>query len=191
MSIDPATVAFDVDSVIADTMRLFLDIARDNYRINSIRYEDLTSYELTTCLDLDARLISAIIDRIQSGEYAATLKPIADAPEVLARVGRRHRPLLFVTARPYPGPINDWLHDTLSMALSDMEIIATGSYEGKIAVLLERGVDCFVEDRLETCYSLKTAGITPILFKQPWNRRPHPFLEVETWRELETLLVFK
>ena len=191
MSIDPATVAFDVDSVIADTMRLFLDIARDHYRINSIRYEDLTSYELTTCLDLDVQVISAIIDRIQNGQYSATLKPIAGAPEVLARVGRNHRPLLFVTARPYPGPINDWLHDTLSMALSDMEIIATGSYEGKIAVLLERGVDCFVEDRLETCYSLKTAGITPILFKQPWNRRPHPFLEVETWRELETLLVFK
>ena len=188
MKIDPATVAFDVDSVIADTMGLFLDIAREHFGINSIRYEDFTSYELTTCLDLDPQIVSAIIDRIQTGQYAATLKPIADAPDVLSKVGRNHRPLRFVTARPYPGPINDWLHETLAMGPSDTEIIATGSYDGKVAVLLERDVEFFVEDRLETCYSLQAAGITPILFKQPWNRKPHSFIEVETWHELECLM---
>jgi len=48
----------------------------------------------------------------------------------------------------------------------------------------------FVEDRLETCFPLSDAGITPVLFKQPWNRKEHPFIEVGTWRELESLIDF-
>ena len=76
------------------------------------------------------------------------------------------------------------------MAPSDMEIIATGSYDGKVAVLLERGIEYFVEDRLETCYPIQDAGITPVLFKQPWNRRQHPFIEVSGWDEIEDLIDF-
>ena len=41
--IDPTSVAFDIDGVIADTMALFLDIARKEYRVNGICYEDMTS----------------------------------------------------------------------------------------------------------------------------------------------------
>ncbi|MFC1881398.1 hypothetical protein ACFL2S_07880 [Thermodesulfobacteriota bacterium] len=38
--INPVSVAFDIDGVIADTMTLFLDIARDVFHINGIHYED-------------------------------------------------------------------------------------------------------------------------------------------------------
>lgn len=38
--INPVSVAFDIDGVIADAMTLFLDIARDIFHINGIRYED-------------------------------------------------------------------------------------------------------------------------------------------------------
>ncbi len=186
--INPAAVAFDIDSVIADTMQLFLDIARDHYRINKIRYEDFTAYDLNECLDLDEAVITAIVERIQDGRYTASLKPIIGAPEVLAKLGRYHSPVRFVTARPHPGPIHEWLRRTLPLDPLDFEIVATGSYEGKIIVLQEKAVDYFVEDRLETCYSVQAAGITPILFKQPWNRKPHSFIEVETWHELECLM---
>ena len=37
---------------------------------------------------------------------------------------------------------------------------------------------------------LKDAGITPILFKQPWNRESHPFIEVNDWQEMEALIQF-
>jgi 5'(3')-deoxyribonucleotidase len=60
-----------------------------------------------------------------------------------------------------------------------------------VDVLSKRNVSYFVEDRLETCFSLYEAGVTPILFKQPWNRRKHPFMEVSDWRELESLIGFK
>jgi 5'(3')-deoxyribonucleotidase len=37
---------------------------------------------------------------------------------------------------------------------------------------------------------LRDAGIEPVLFKQPWNREPHPFVEVGNWDELEALIDF-
>jgi uncharacterized HAD superfamily protein len=46
MMIDPTSVAFDIDGVVADTMTLFLDIARQEYNLNSIQYSDITSYKL-------------------------------------------------------------------------------------------------------------------------------------------------
>jgi len=35
---------------------------------------------------------------------------------------------------------------------------------------------------------LSQAGITPIVFAQPWNRYPHPFREVSSWDELAMLM---
>ena len=35
---------------------------------------------------------------------------------------------------------------------------------------------------------LAQEGIIPIVFAQPWNRQPHPLLEVSRWPELASLL---
>jgi hypothetical protein len=52
MMIDPASVAFDFDGVVADTMSLFLNIASVEYNINGIGYDDITSYNLEECLSI-------------------------------------------------------------------------------------------------------------------------------------------
>ena len=188
--IDPASVAFDIDGVLADTMTLFFDIAREEYDITGIKPEDITCYMVEECLDIDKEIIEAIIARIVDGRHSAPLNPIDGAPEVLNRLVRRQGPLLFVTARPYLGTIYDWVLDILQLEPDSIEIITTGSFERKSDVLLSRNISYFVEDRLETCFFLKEAGITPVLFKQPWNREKHPFIEVGTWKELESLIEF-
>jgi len=190
MKIDPESVAFDIDGVLADTMTLFLEIARYEYNIDWIRYEDISCYILEDCLKLDAGLIKEVITRIMDGDYTVPLKPIAGAPDVLTRLARDSNPLLFVTARPYLGPIYDWVKSVLQLDSASIEIIATGSFIAKIAVLLDREISYFVEDRLETCFSLQESGIVPVLFKQPWNRERHPFMEVSSWQELESLIDF-
>jgi uncharacterized HAD superfamily protein len=189
--IDPATVAFDIDGVIADTMSLFLEIARDAFNINGIRYEDISSYSLADCTQLYTEVIDAVVERILDGNYSTPLMPIDGASEVLTRIGRCHSPLLFVTARPYLGPIWDWVLDLLPLEAHSIDIVAAGSFENKAEVLLDRNISCFVEDRLETCFRIQEAGVLPILFKQPWNREPHPFVEVGSWRELEFLIDFE
>ncbi len=188
MMIDPASVAFDIDGVVADTMTLFLDIARQEYNLNSITYADITCYTLADCLDIDPKTIDAVVTRILDGNYRALLSPITGAPDVLFQLGRRFGPIMFVTARPYSGPLDDWIIETLRLDPALTEIIATGSHEAKAGILQQRQIRYFVDDRLETCYLLQEAGIQPILFKQPWNREPHTFVEVGSWHEIKKLL---
>ncbi len=190
LMINPSSIAFDVDGVFADTMTLFLDIAQKEYGISWIKPEDITCYIIEDCINLDKNIIENILNRILDGNYDATLKPIDGASKVLTRLGRSQRRLLFVTARPYLGPIYDWMLSILPLKPDSIEIVTTGTFEGKPDVLLRNNITYFVEDRLETCFKLKEAGITPVLFKQPWNRESHPFVEVETWNDLEKLIEF-
>jgi 5'(3')-deoxyribonucleotidase len=188
--IDPTSLAFDIDGVFADTMTLFLDIAREEFKIHDVNYEDITCYILEECIDMDPDLIETILIRIMNGTHRPPLKPIAGATRVLTRLGRIHHPILFVTARPYGEPIYNWIQSMLPLEGDSVEVVATGSFDAKIDVLSSRDISYFVEDRLETCYPLFEAGVTPILFKQPWNRKRHPFMEVGTWKELESLIEF-
>jgi uncharacterized HAD superfamily protein len=186
--IDPTRVAFDIDGVIADTMTLFLEIARDEFDIDGIRYEDITCYNLADCLKIDLGVIDSVVARILNGDYRSALNPIAGAPEVLARIADNHAPIVFVTARPYVGPIGDWLVDAMALNPAAYDVVATGTHEAKAEILLQRNIAYFVEDRLDTCYALRDAGIVPVVFKQPWNRKPHPFVEVSNWSELKALI---
>ena len=67
--INPASLAFDIDGVCADTMSLFLDIARDEYHINHIRYQDITSYRLEDCLNIDSATIDDIVINYQQQPF--------------------------------------------------------------------------------------------------------------------------
>lgn len=186
--IDARHIAFDIDSVIADTMHLFLDIGRELYGIRHIRYKDITEYHLDACLDVPSEIIGEIVQRLIEGDYPCRLRAIDGAARVLDRL-TPFGPLRLVTARPKLGPIQTWMEELLPRQ-DRIEITATGGFEAKIDVLLEANVTHFVEDRLETCVLLEEHGITPVLFVQPWNRQTHTFIEVHTWDELEALIDF-
>ena len=188
--IDPAALAFDIDGVIADTMHLFLDILKDHYDVHTVRYNDITSYRLDECLDLDEAVLEGAINRILEGRYRAALAPMPGAAEVLRRIAASTGRILMVTARPSAEPIQPWMNALLDGQHHRARIVATGSFEDKIDVLLENGIGWFVEDRLETCHLLDAAGITPVVFRQPWNREPHDYLTVGTWQELESRIDF-
>jgi 5'(3')-deoxyribonucleotidase len=190
VKIDPTSVAFDIDGVVADTMSLFIDIARDEFNLKNILYEQITSYSLEECLDINKEIMASIVKKLLDGNYSATLQPIKGAPKVLSRLCRKYGSVLFVTARPYPGPIKKWILENLSLGQPLIEIVTTGSFDAKAEILKDRNISYFVEDRLETCFTLKEAGITPILFKQPWNRQNNRFVEVGSWNELESLIAF-
>lgn len=187
MKIDPEKIAFDIDGVFADTMTLFLEIARRDFGINHIRYEDITEYYLEDCLDIDPDVVGAIINRIIEDNSGIELMPMEGAVDTLLRIGSV-APLLFVTARPRLEPVERWVRETLSLEdPSRIEVIATGSFEGKVEVLRTRDVAYFVEDRLETCFHLQENNITPILFVHPWNQKPHQFHSVRNWAEVGEL----
>ena len=188
--IDPAKIAFDVDGVVADTMSLFLALLQDQYNITGIRLEDITDYHLSSCLDIDHDILESAINALVEGRYEQPLHPIPHAPQVLKRLAGVCKPVRFITARPVIGPMQQWFKDTIGLGPDTANLTAVGAFEAKTDVLLSNGISWFVEDRLETCHLLHEAGILPILFRQPWNRKPHPFQEVDGWAELENLIDF-
>ncbi|MBW1896124.1 MAG: haloacid dehalogenase [Deltaproteobacteria bacterium] len=189
--VTPDNIAFDIDGVLANTMGLFLEIARKDFGINHIRYENITEYFLEDCLDMEPDIIRLIINRILEGDVSYKLKPLEGAVDVLSEIGQIH-PLLFVTARPQLEVIQEWVRRILPLIPSKIEVIATGTFEGKGEVLDARGIGYFVEDFLDICYMISERDIKPILFSQPWNRSPnHPFKEVGSWAEIRALIDFQ
>lgn len=185
--IDPRKIGFDIDGVVANTMQLFLDILFSDYGINHVTLDQITRYDLKACLDVDPQIITAINQSINEGSYAGRLEPMQGSTGVLKRLSA-YGPIRLVTARPYPGPIEPWMAEEFSLNGNPVKITATGGFDNKADVLKAEQIDFFVEDRLETCFLLQDRDITPILFAQPWNRRPHPFREVADWEQLESLI---
>jgi len=182
-----ASVAFDIDGVVANTMGLFIDIAREKHHV-SIQYEQITQYDLTQCLDIEFEVVWDIFQQIMNGNHRQPLEPIDRAPEVLQNLAKNAQKLLFVTARPDAIELIPWFLETLQLPESKFKIVATGDFQQKIAVLKEHQVQYLVEDRMETCRLLNEHGLTPIVFRQPWNRESHPFIEVCSWDEIYKLI---
>ena len=183
----PNELAFDVDGVFADTFRIFVETAREQYGIQ-IEYEDITEYNFREVIDIDEKTSGEIIQRILDNPLAMGIRPVFGSVDVLIRLSHIS-PLLFVTARPERDSISEWIHQFLRVAdLSAIHIEATSTHKEKLPVLLKHGIRYFIEDRLETCYLLEKTSITPIVFEQPWNRKPHPFQTVKSWHEIEALI---
>jgi uncharacterized HAD superfamily protein len=190
-SIEPSRLAFDIDGVVADTMAVFVDLARDRYGLTHLTKEHLTSYNLYRCLDVDRETLDELICLTLDDEHTELIPPEPGAPKVLTELAE-YGPLRFITARVWPESISRWLHRTLSDVPGDrIQVIATGDPEAKLKVLRELGVQYFVEDRIETCEQLALDGVTPFLFDQPWNRVPSPisFARVQNWTQLRQLIL--
>jgi 5'(3')-deoxyribonucleotidase len=185
--IDPRRIGFDIDGVVANTMQLFLDILLGVYGINHVTLDHITRYDLQACLDVDPQIITAINQSINDGTHTGRLEPMDGAAGVLKRLSA-YGPIRLVTARPYSGPIEPWVAEEFSLNRYPMKVTATGGFDSKADVLKAEKIKYFVEDRLETCFLLQNHDITPILFAQPWNRKPHPFREVADWKQLESLI---
>jgi uncharacterized HAD superfamily protein len=182
-------LAFDIDGVVADIMTPFLALVRERYnRGHHLRYDHITTFMLSECLDLPIHIINEIIRELIDRPHELPVEPFPHAVPVLTRLAQE-TPLLFVTARDRRQPIERWLHRHLApVPPAAIRVLATGDPDAKVHCLQDRQIEYFVEDRLETCRQLADHGITPIVFAQPWNRLPHPFLEVADWSALASLL---
>jgi len=182
-----ASIAFDIDGVVANTMGLFINIAREKYNL-SIQYEQIKQYDLTQCLEIEFNIVWDIFQQIMDGNHSQSLEPMDQALEVLQKLCQNQK-LLFVTARPDSRALVSWFLNTLQLSESQFNIIATGDFQQKITVLKDHGIQYFVEDRMETCHLLDKHGLTPIVFSQPWNQgESHAYIEVHNWDELYKLM---
>jgi len=184
----PSEIGFDIDGVVADTMKAFIRVAKEEFGINYISKEQITSYWIEECLPIPLDIIETIINRLLADPFGIELEPLPGAREVLVRLAAHGR-LTFVTARPAKEPIEAWLFSLLSdVPRGDIRVIATGQHSAKARVLEELKLKYFIEDHLETCQDLHKRGIRTIVFDQPWNRGHTPFLRIRSWKALSDII---
>lgn len=185
--INPALIGFDIDGVVADTGGAFIRIAGEEYGINSITLDDITSFEVIDCLDVDQGIIEAIFTRLLDDPLSAGLQPMEDAISVLHRFADE-APLTFVTARPHKKPIARWLKNFLQPATFEkIRLVAMGVHDNKTSYIKDLGLKYFVDDRLQTCRMLANEGITPLVYNQPWNKNGHDLPTVNDWQAIRNL----
>ncbi|OPX41731.1 MAG: hypothetical protein B1H13_00610 [Desulfobacteraceae bacterium 4484_190.3] len=156
-------VAFDIDGVLADTFRVFVETARNQYHVQ-VAYEDITEYDFRKVIDIDMEIARDIIQRILDQPIQMGIMPMEGAVEVLNLLAGEG-PILLVTARPGRPAIYEWVVEHLKGIDHDLICVeATGTHEEKIPILVRQGIKYFVEDRLDTCYLLASANVTPIVF---------------------------
>jgi len=169
-------------------MTTFLQLARERYGLTHLAYEDIVDFDLTACLRIDPKIVWELLHLLLYEPETLDIAPLPQAVPTLTRLGQI-QPLLFVTARDQVAPIRAWLSQQLpAVAPENLRIIATGDPDAKAACLQEHGIRYFVEDRLETCFQLARHGIQPLVFNQPWNRRPHAFPIIYSWQDLAELI---
>lgn len=187
MEIDPELIGFDIDGVVADTMEAFIRLARDNYGVDTIRPEDITCYMVEECLDVDPAMVADIFENLLEEPLSAGLKPMAGALPVLKELAAK-APLTFVTARPRELPIAQWLKTLLGDDIfAQTRLVAMGEHDGKTDHIRKLGIRYFVDDRLQTCLMLSRQGITPIVYRQPWNDVDHGLAAVSGWDDIRAL----
>jgi uncharacterized HAD superfamily protein len=185
--INPALIGFDIDGVVADTGGAFIRIANEEYGINSISLDDITSFEVIDCLDVDQGMIDEIFIRLLDDPLTAGLQPMEDAIPVLHRFADE-APLTFITARPHEKPIARWLKHYLQPATFEkIRLVAMGVHDNKTAYIKDLGLKYFVDDRLQTCKMLANEGITPLVYNQPWNKNGHDLPTVNDWQAIHSL----
>ncbi len=185
--IDPCGLAFDIDGVVADTMEVFVTLARERFGFEHISKDDISCYNIYKCLQIEKDVLDELVCLTMDDEHTMQIPPMPGAPEFLTEMAGAH-PLRFVTARIWSESITEWLYQTLPEVPRDrISVIASGAPEKKSEILKELDVRYFVDDRTETCLQLKESGIQPLLFIQPWNRNDSydGLIRVENWAGLK------
>jgi hypothetical protein len=187
--LDPAWLGFDFDGVIADTAEAFLRLACEDYGLCGFCQEDITRFEVEHCLPIDAATVADIFRKILHDSVGVGLQPLPGALEVLTELAETAG-VTVITARPLLTPVLDWFaqHLPASVAAS-IRVLAMGDHDDKARHILAQGLRCFVDDRAETCQQLHSAGIQPLVFRQPWNQDCRHFLAISSWQEIRALVL--
>ncbi len=189
--ISPEFLGFDFDGVIADTAEAFVRLACEEYGHCSFSVEDITDFDVEQCLQIDRDIVQEIFTSILVDSVGTGLRPMAGAVEVLGDLTSK-APVTIITARPQPEPVLAWLKTVLpDSTRKQIKLVAMGDHDGKSHYIKQEGLKYFIDDRPQTCLQLAEAGITPLVYSQPWNRNRHNLKTVNCWQDIRDLCLEK
>ena len=185
--IAPDLIGFDFDGVIADIGEAFIRLACTNYGHCDLKLEQISSFQVEQCLNMERSTIEQIFAEILHDSIAAGLMPIDGAIDSLKRLSG-HGPVTIITARPDIGPVSDWLQLHCGAEAEHITLVSSGHHDDKERFIRQHNIHYFIDDRLNTCLMLAESGLNPLVFEQPWNRDGHNLPSVRNWAEILALL---
>ncbi len=187
-SIPPESIGFDFDGVIADIGEAFMRIACEEFNYCSFTLEDINSFKVEDCTNIPETIVDEIFSDILADSLAKGLLPIGGALKVISSI-TRYTEVNIITARSLAHPVTDWLANYLpEETCRHINVIAMSDHDQKVKYILQQNLRYFIDDRAETCAQVADAGLTPILFRQPWNIQWNNFTTVNNWEQIATLL---
>ncbi len=188
MRIATNEIGFDFDGVVADIGEAFIRMACLEHNYCSFGLEDITSFDVEQCLPIPKNIIEQIFTDILNDSLTTGLRPLNDAVDVLSDMTKTGQ-VTIITARLFESPVHDWL-DTFFPVESKNKItlIAMGDHDNKVRYAQDHKLKFFVDDRLETCHQMNAADITPLVYRQPWNRNFGTIPSVSSWQEIRSLI---
>lgn len=166
-------VLVDVDGVVADLMGGFERYIRDTCGLE-LRPREITSFhiaespahrDLHARIDLDGRLADFLAVH---AVYERYVDPIPGARNGIAELVGSGAEVAFVTATLHESPESyEHKYRWLSRRFGRVPVISCPSGQ-KHWLRADHGID----DRGDTCARWASAGVHPLVFRQPWNEVP-------------------
>ncbi|PIE57110.1 MAG: hypothetical protein CSA34_00580 [Desulfobulbus propionicus] len=186
--IDATGLGFDFDGVIADTAATFLRLACEQHNHCDFRLEEITDFEVEDCLGLPPDIVHSLFYQIMADSLGVGLEPMPGALQVLTALSRSCT-VHVITARRLAQPVHDWFATVLpAKVCENINLVAMGDHDDKVRHVRQLGLTAFIDDRVETCLQLSSAGLHPIVFQQPWNQGRHDLQSVANWQQIGALL---
>jgi uncharacterized HAD superfamily protein len=188
MKIPPEQIGFDFDGVIADIGEAFLRLACSDHNYCTLKLEEITSFQVGTCTKIPEIIVQKIFTDILKDSLATRLLPNPGAIDTITMLTQLSE-VTIITARSLANPVSDWLENYLAPSTcTKIHLIAMSDHNEKVPYIKEQNLQFFVDDRAETCSQIAEAGLTPLLYQQPWNKSWNGYATVGNWQEIENLI---
>ena len=177
---DPRTIYVDVDDVLSETCRGFLELLRKEFG-RTVAFEDVRHFDLTRSFSMEPAQLEEFMERAHEPEILAAMQPMKGAARTLRRWSERGWEIEVVTGRPprTRAATTEWLrrHEMPCTRLTfvDKYGLAGAHPEFREAVplaeLAQRRFALAVEDSAATAAYLARHEVAPVLLiDRPWNR---------------------
>lgn len=166
-------IAVDVDEVLADMLKAYLDNFSVRFKTSFSR-SDFNLYSLSGILGVNEDFAKIDIHKFIY-ENGADISPVEGADRFISLIAARHE-LVSITARQpsLRGPTEKWLETHFPGVFSGVYFTNGHSLNGeptlsKAEVARSCGAELLIDDHLGNCVSCARDGIDSYLFSAPWN----------------------
>lgn len=165
-------IAIDIDEILCETVRPFLDFIEESKGIKK-DFEEVFSYNLWDVFELEKKEVDKIFHEVFFGENLVCNLDLVDGAQRGIEILNEENELFFITSRPeyYLDKTKEFI---IKNFVSEPQIYFSGDFCGngktKNEICEDLGIDLIIEDNGETSLKYAESGLNILLLDKPWNQ---------------------